>query len=89
MNSIMERWIQSCRNELLNRMLIYNQAHLLHALREYERHYNAHRPHRGITNARPLQPLPKPNAEPTRLAQLDVRRRDRLGGIIHEYQQAA
>jgi putative transposase len=36
MNSIMERWIQSCRRELLDRMLIYNQAHLLRALREYE-----------------------------------------------------
>ena len=40
MNSIMERWIQTCRHELLDRTLIWNQAHLLHALREYERHYN-------------------------------------------------
>jgi putative transposase len=29
MNSIMERWIQSCRHELLDRTLIWNQAHLL------------------------------------------------------------
>jgi len=36
MNSIMERWIQSCRRELLDRTLIWNQAHLLHALHEYE-----------------------------------------------------
>jgi transposase InsO family protein len=48
MNSIMERWIQSCRHEVLDRTLIWNQAHLLHALREYERHHNRHRPHRGI-----------------------------------------
>jgi transposase InsO family protein len=47
MNSIMERWIQSCRHELLDRTLIWNQHHLLHVLREYERHHNAHRPHRG------------------------------------------
>jgi hypothetical protein len=40
MNSIMERWIQSCRRELLDRTLMWNQAHLLHALCEYERHYN-------------------------------------------------
>jgi transposase InsO family protein len=33
MNAIMERWIQSCRHELLDRMLVWNQAHLLHALR--------------------------------------------------------
>ena len=37
MNPIMERWVQTCRRELLNRTLIPNQAHLLHALREFER----------------------------------------------------
>jgi transposase len=47
MDSVMERWIQSCRHELLDRTLIWNQAHLLHALHEYEGHHNAHRPHRG------------------------------------------
>jgi transposase len=33
MNSIMERWVQTCRRELLDRTLIWNQSHLLHALR--------------------------------------------------------
>jgi putative transposase len=51
MNSIMERWIQSCRDELLDRTLIFIQAQLPHALREYERHHNHHRPHRDIANA--------------------------------------
>jgi hypothetical protein len=37
MNAIMERWIQSCRHELLDRMLVWNRSHLLDALREYER----------------------------------------------------
>jgi len=60
MNSIVERWIQTCRREPLNRTLIWNQRHLLHALRHYERFYNSHRPHQGIANARPLQPLPTP-----------------------------
>jgi putative transposase len=36
MNAIMERWVQTCRRELLDRTLIWNQAHLLHALREFE-----------------------------------------------------
>ncbi|KPI16552.1 integrase catalytic subunit, partial [Actinobacteria bacterium OK006] len=35
MNAVMERWVRSCRTELLDRTLIWNQAHLLHALREY------------------------------------------------------
>jgi transposase InsO family protein len=88
MNSIMERWIQSCRHELLDRTLIWNQAHLLRALREYERHHNVHRPHRGITNARPLHPLPQPITNPATI-NLHIRRDDRLGGLLHEYEHAA
>jgi putative transposase len=89
MNSIMERWIQACCHELLDRTLIFNQAHLLHALREYERHHNEHRPHRGIANARPLRPLPDPATEPATLTHLNVHRHDRLGGLLHEYDHAA
>ena len=89
MNSIIERWIQSCRHELLDRTLIFNQAHLLHALRQYERHYNAHRPHRGISNARPLRPLPAQITNPDTIMHLNVRRHDRLGGLLHEYEHAA
>ncbi len=89
MNSIMERWIQTCRRELLDRTLIWNQRHLLHALREFERFYNGHRPHQGIANARPLYALPAEIADPAKMARLDVRRRDRLGGILHEYEHAA
>jgi transposase InsO family protein len=89
MNAIMERWVRTCRRELLDRTLIYNQRHLLHTLRAYEAHYNTHRPHQGIANARPLQPLPEPITDPDRLTHLDIHRRDRLGGILHEYEHAA
>jgi transposase InsO family protein len=89
MNSIMERWVQTCRHELLDRTLIWNQRHLLHALREFEQFYNRHRPHQGIANARPLFPLPTPIADPDTMAHLNIRRRDRLGGILHEYEHAA
>jgi putative transposase len=57
---------------------------LLHALRVYETFYNQHRPHQGIANARPLAPLPEPIDDGYQLARLTTRRRDRLGGIIHE-----
>ena len=89
MNSIMERWVQTCRRELLDRTLVWNQSHLLHALREFEQFYNGHRPHQGIADARPLQPLPVPLAAPDQIASLDIRRRDRLGGVLHEYRHAA
>jgi hypothetical protein len=36
MNSIMERWIGSCRRELLDRTLVWNQRHLMTVLREYD-----------------------------------------------------
>jgi hypothetical protein len=59
-----------------------NQRHLLHARREFEQFYNGHRPHLGIANARPPYPLPAPTADPDKMAHLDIRRRDRLDGII-------
>jgi transposase InsO family protein len=89
MNAIMERWIRTCRAELLDRTLILNQAHLLHALREYESFYNQHRPHRALHAAAPLRPLPPPITEPDQLDHLDVRLQDRLGGIPHQYHHAA
>jgi transposase InsO family protein len=83
MNSIMERWVQTCRHELLDRTLIWNQRHLLHVLREFEHFYNQHRPHRTLADAAPLCQLPRPITGPERIAHLDVRRRDRLGGALH------
>ena len=89
MNAIMERWVRTCRRELLDRTLICNQRHLLHALREYERFYNLHRPHQGIANVRPLKPLPEPITDPGQLARLNIHRHDRLSGVLHEYEHAA
>jgi putative transposase len=89
MNAIMERWVLSCRRELLDRTLIWDQRHLMRALREFEDFYNYHRPHQGIANVRPLCPLPPPITDPDPIARLDIRRRQRLGGILNEYDHAA
>ena len=80
-----ERWVQTCRRELLDRTLIWNQHHLLRALREFEDFHNTHR----SLNGAPLRPAPDPLTQPGQLDQLDILRRDRLGGILHEYQHAA
>lgn len=88
MNSIMERWVKTVRSELLDRVLISNEAHLRHALHEYQRHYNVHRTHRSLAAAAPLQALPEA-LETERIDRLTVRRRDRLGGFMHEYRSAA
>ncbi|TDT98225.1 integrase-like protein [Streptomyces sp. 846.5] len=89
MNSIMERWVQACRHELLDRILIWNQSHLLHALREFETHHNTHRPHQALEQAAPLRAVPQPITHSRDLEQLRIRRRDRLGGILHEYRREA
>ena len=60
MNAIAERWIGGCRRELLDRNLIWDQAHLRQILRQYETHHNQHRPHRSLHGAAPLKPLPAP-----------------------------
>jgi hypothetical protein len=51
--------------------------------------HNHHRPHRGIANAQPLQPLPEPITKPAAITRLRIRRIDRRGGLLHEYDHAA
>jgi transposase InsO family protein len=86
MNSIMERWIGSCRRELLDQTLIGNQRHLMIVLREYQDFCNTRRPHRALDQAAPFRPLP---GGVTDLDHFRVRRRDRAGGVLHEYHLVA
>lgn len=84
-NAICERFVGSIRRELLDRILIVNAAHATSVLRGFETHFNTHRPHRSLGQAAPLRALPSAPAAPT----ATVIRRDRLGGLIHEYAQVA
>ena len=80
-----ERFVGSVRRELLDRILNINPRHAATVLDEYQHHYNSHRPHRTLGQAAPLRPLP----QPTTSTRNTIRRRDRLGGLLHEYQQVA
>jgi putative transposase len=84
-NAIAERWIASARRECLDRMLITSERHLRLILGEYTDHYNAHRPHRALQQKPPAGRL----HPPAEVAGMRVLRRDRLGGLIHEYAQVA
>ncbi|GAB2744278.1 hypothetical protein GCM10027072_45240 [Streptomyces bullii] len=72
MNSLIERWIQTCRREFLDSTLIWNHSHLLHALREFESFYNGHRPHRALMQAAPLRHLPAAISEPGQIEHLEI-----------------
>jgi putative transposase len=86
-NAHAERWVRTVRDECLDWLLIFSRRQLERALRTYVDHYNRRRPHRALDLEAPdsigeLVPFPRtlPRA---------VRRRDRLGGLLHEYELAA
>jgi putative transposase len=84
-NAYAERWVRTVRTECLDWLLILNQRHLERVLRVYVHHYNAERPHRGLK----LSPPEGPRESMASAVQANVCRRDLLGGLLHEYYQAA
>ncbi len=86
-----ERWIGSLRRECLDRLLILGRRHLERVVRVYVQHYNEHRPHRALAQQPPLaKPTPIRERTASEQVRLDrLRRRDRLGGLLHEYELAA
>jgi putative transposase len=86
-NAYAERWIATVRAECLDWLLIVGRSHLEHVLRVYVEHYNRHRPHRALRLAPPDPPTGSTNIGTDQPGQ--VRRRDLLGGLLHEYRQAA
>jgi putative transposase len=85
-NAFAERWVRTVRTECLDWILVFGRRHLERVLRSYTSHYNARRPHRGLG-------LKTPERLPDRALRSDgnarVRRRDLLGGLLHEYERAA
>jgi putative transposase len=87
-NAIAERFVRTVRAECLDWLLILNRRHLERVLRIFVDHYNGHRPHRALNLMPPDEERPTLRAAtPSRSDH--VERRDRLGGLIHEYGLAA
>ncbi len=86
-----ERWVGTVRRECLDGLLIIGRRHLERVLATYVTHYNEHRPHRALGQRSPLPTLPPPGEHPIgEVIDLNrLRRRDLLGGLIHEYRLAA
>jgi putative transposase len=84
-NANAERFVRTVRAECLDWLLILGPRHLERVLRVFVEHYNRERPH-GALGRCPPEPI-EPNARPVPGA--PVNRRDRLGGLLHEYYRAA
>jgi putative transposase len=83
-NAVAERFVRTVRAECLDRLLIVNRRHLERVLGVFVEHYNRHRPHRALKlqPPQPLEPPPTPTIG-------EIRHRDRLGSLIHEYYRSA
>jgi putative transposase len=83
-NAYAERFVRTVRGECLDWLLILGRRHLETVLRTYTAHYNRERPHRGLAllAPEPTKADPQPKGR-------EIKRRDRLGGLIHEYHRAA
>jgi transposase InsO family protein len=88
-NAYAERWVGSVRRECLDRLLIFGRRQLEHVLRIYIRHFNQQRPHRALELRPPERPGGTDPSPTATLHPLRVRRRDLLGGLLHEYEAAA
>src|SRR5712691_1820367 len=81
-NAIAERFVRTVRAECLDWLLILNRRHLERVLRVYVDHATHQRTHRALKLTTPQPNTPPPTT-------LEIHRRDRLGGLIHEYYRAA
>ncbi len=88
-NAICERVVGTLRREILDRILIYNEAHAAEVLTEYIQHYNGYRLHQSRRQLPPDSAEPPAPATVTDLQAHPIRRQSILGGLINEYQRAA
>jgi transposase InsO family protein len=87
-NAFAERFVGTVRRECLEQMLVFHRRQLETVLSEFVDHYNEHRPHRSLGQQAPRtvgkKPLRISDPDPGQL-----RRSDKLGGLVHEYRFVA
>ena len=74
--------MRTVREDCLDQLLVLSRRHLERIMTEYVAHYNQGRPHRSLNLTAPQRAAAVRSAG-------HVRRRDILGGLIHEYEIAA
>ena len=81
-NGVAERWIESCRHDLLDHVIAFNERHLKRFLSDYVRYYHEDRTHLGLGKQTPAVRVRSRN-------QGAVVSRLRVGGLHHRYDRAA
>jgi putative transposase len=80
-NGLAERWVGSCRRELLDSIIALNERHLYRLIREYVDYYHHDRIHDALAkdapNRRAVEPKPSAHAR--------VMSTTRVGGLHHRY----
>ena len=82
MNAICERYMETLRRECLDHMIILNGKHLDGVVRKFSTFYNHARPHQGLCQRMPTQPLDQPKTG--NVVAFPV-----LGGLHYDYRRAA
>ena len=81
-NGVAERWIESCRHDLLDHVIGLNERHLKRLLSEYVRYYHEDRTHLGLNKGTPAGRVRSMN-------QGALVSQARMGGLHHRYDRAA
>ncbi len=81
-NGVAERWVQSCRRDLLDHVIAVNESHLRRLLADYVRYYHDDRTHLGLKKE-------TPSGRVRSMVPGRVLSQVRLGGLHHRYDRAA
>jgi len=81
-NGVAERWVESCRRDLLDHVVAVSERHLKRLLSEYVRYYHEDRTHLGLRKE-------TPGGRTRPVAAGRILSYERLGGMHHRYDRAA
>jgi putative transposase len=81
-NGVAERWVQSCRRDLLDHVIALNERHIMRLLSDYVRYYHEDRTHLGLGKE-------TPSGRPHSDGSGRIFSSARLGGLHHRYDRAA
>ena len=79
LNPYSESWVRSIKSACLNKMILFGEQGVRHAVEQYVEHHNLERPHKGLDYRRPVEPADAAPAEGPVLC------RERLGGLLKSY----